>query len=274
LALRAEHPSWGGRKLHHWLVARGMRDVPAPSTITAILRRHGLLTPEPAPRDFLRFEHPTPNAMWQMDFMGHRPLAIGRVPPLTLLADPSRFALLVAACATEQHATVKEHLTAVFRHYGLPRAILRAILTDNGSPWASAGMGGITALEAWLLRSSPTAPSPTGKTLKATSMPSAPATNLERPHEALSDAVPVSRYRQSERPFPEVLPPLTYGPDAVVRTVTQHGSISWRGRRRFISRGLVGESVAIRPTLQEEVWTVYYCQRQLATIDLFDPDEV
>ena len=26
------------------------------------------------------------------------------------------------------------------------------VLTDNGAPWATAGMGGITALEAWLLR--------------------------------------------------------------------------------------------------------------------------
>ena len=93
LALRAAHPGWGGRKLHHRLLATGLTAVPAPSTITAILRRHGLLVPEPPPRDFLRFEHPAPNALWQMDFMGHRPLDQGRVHPLTLLDDHSRFAL-------------------------------------------------------------------------------------------------------------------------------------------------------------------------------------
>ena len=61
LALRAEHPSWGGRKLHHRLLAQGVAGVPAPSTITAILRRHGLLAPEPTPREFVRFEHAAPN---------------------------------------------------------------------------------------------------------------------------------------------------------------------------------------------------------------------
>src|SRR5688572_25350296 len=74
LALRADHPAWGGRKLHHALARQGMVHPPAPSTITAILRRHGLLTPEPAPRDFLRFERAAPNELWQMDFMGHRAL--------------------------------------------------------------------------------------------------------------------------------------------------------------------------------------------------------
>src|SRR5688500_4550442 len=148
LELRAAHPRWGGRKLHHRLVATGVADVPAPSTITAILRRHGLLTPEPVTRAFRRFEHPAPNELWQMDFMGHRPLDRGRVHPWTLLDDHSRFALGLAACANEQHPTVKAHLTAAFRRYGLPRMIL----SDNGSPWATAGRGGLTALEAWLLR--------------------------------------------------------------------------------------------------------------------------
>jgi transposase InsO family protein len=128
LELRAAHPTWGGRKLHHRLVAAGVADVPAPSTITAILRRHGLLAPVPAPRDFLRFAHPAPNDLWQMDFMGHRPLDHGRVHPWTLLDDHSRFALGLRACPNEQHTTVKDQLTAAFRRYGLPRAIL----SDNG----------------------------------------------------------------------------------------------------------------------------------------------
>ena len=93
LALREAHPAWGGRKLHHALARQGMVQPPAPSTITAILRRHGLLTPEPPPRDFVRFEHAAPNDLWQLDFMGHRALDQGRVHPLTLLDDHSRFAL-------------------------------------------------------------------------------------------------------------------------------------------------------------------------------------
>ena len=299
LELRAEHPAWGGRKLHHRLVALGVADAPAPSTITAIVRRHGLLAPEPEPRDFVRFEHPAPNELWQMDFMGHRPLDAGRVHPWTLLDDHSRFALGLAACANEQHATVKDQLTAVFRRYGLPRAIL----SDNGSPWASAGRGGMTALEAWLLRygvdpwhGAFAHPQTQGKverfhgTIAAEVFAHRPLAdlpeaqihfdafrrcyNLERPHEALAYAVPASRYQPSPRPFPETVPPVAYGPDDVVRVVTVHGFIRWQGRRRFVSRGLAGEPVAIRPTLETAVWDVVYCHRQVATIDLDDPDKV
>jgi transposase InsO family protein len=299
LALRAAHPAWGGRKLHHRLVAMGVADAPAPSTITAILRRHGLLAPEPPPRDFVRFEHPAPNDVWQMDFMGHRPLDRGRVHPWTLLDDHSRFALGLAACADERQETVKAQLTAVFRRYGLPRAIL----SDNGAPWATAGRGGLTALEAWLLRlgvapwhGRPCHPQTQGKVERFHGTIAAEVFahrsladvdqaqgrfdafragyNLERPHEALGYAVPASRYHPSPRPFPETVPPVEYGPGEAVRTVTVHGSISFRGRRRFVSRGLVGEPVALRPLCDETVWEVVYCHRRVATIDLYEPDEV
>lgn len=299
LDLRAEHPAWGGRKLHHRLLALGVANAPAPSTITAILRRHGLLAPEPEPRAVRRFEHPAPNDVWQMDFMGHRPLDRGRVHPWTLLDDHSRFALGLHACADERQETVKTHLTAVFRRYGLPQAIL----SDNGSPWATAGRGGLTALEAWLLRLGVAPwhgrvahPQTQGKVERFHGAIAAEVFahrhladltaaqgcfdafrrcyNLERPHEALDDAVPASRYAPSVRPFPEIVPPVVYGPDEVVRTVTVHGSISWRGRRHFVSRGLVGEPVALRPTQEETVWQVVYCHRHVATIDLTDPDEV
>jgi hypothetical protein len=231
--------------------------------------------------------------------MGHRALETGRVHPLTLIDDHSRFALLVAACANALQETVFAQLTAVFRRYGLPRAILR----DHGSPWASAGMGGITTLEAWLLRlgirvihGRADHPQTQGKverfhaTIAAevfahrhlATLTDAQAAfdrfrtsyNQERPHESLDHAVPVSRYQVSPRPVPAVLPTVTYAPHDIVRIVTQHGSIQWQGRRRFSSRGLVGEPVALRPTRQEGVWEVYYCHRQVATIDLNERETV
>lgn len=54
------HPAWGGRKLHHRLVAQGLADVPAPSTITDVLRRAGMLVPPPPPVPLQRFTHPGP----------------------------------------------------------------------------------------------------------------------------------------------------------------------------------------------------------------------
>ena len=300
LELRRQHPAWGGRKLHQRLVDLRVPDVPAPSTITAILRRQGLLSPVPPRRDFLRCERLEANALWQMDFMGHRALAVGRVHPLTLVDDHSRFALLVAACANEQQTTVQERLVTCFRQHGLPEAIL----TDTGAPWGTAGRGGLSALEAWLLRlgiavthGRPRHPQTQGKverfhgTIAAevfaprpTPFPDLAAaqdafdafravSNHERPHEALADAVPGVHYASSPRPFPEALPAFPYRPGDVVCTVTEHGSIPWRRRRVFVSRGLVGQSVAVRP-IDDGLWEVRFCHRQVATIDLRDPLEV
>src|SRR5215475_15625531 len=70
--LRQKHPAWGGRKLRARLKALKEPDVPSPSTITAILHRHQLITPEATQqhKPFQRFEHPHPNILWQMDFKG------------------------------------------------------------------------------------------------------------------------------------------------------------------------------------------------------------
>jgi len=301
LSLRAAHPAWGGRKLHARLVAQQMADVPAPSTITAILRRHGLLSAHPPRRDFLRFARVAPNELWQVDFMGHRAMATGRVHPMSVLDDHSRFALLLAACANEQQTVVTAQLTAVFRAYGLPQAIL----FDNGAPWGTAGRGGLTTLEAWLLvlgvepwHGRPHHPQTQGKverfhgTIAAevfaprrqpfADLAQAQAAfdafrtcyNDERPHEALDDAVPDSCYAASTRPFPETLPAVVYGDADTVCTVTAHGSIQWQGRRTFISRGLIGQPVAVRPTQEDGRWDIVFCQRQVAQIDLTIPEEV
>jgi transposase InsO family protein len=303
LTLRSKHPTWGGRKIHDRLVQSGVAPVPAPSTITDILRRHGLLTIQAdAPRRWKRFEHAAPNALWQLDFMGHRPLGDGqRVHPLPLLDDHSRFALRLVACPHERQPLVREHLTVAFTRYGLPLVIL----TDNGPPWGTSGAGGVTALAAWLLRLGVSLwhgrayhPQTQGKverlhgTIAADVFAHRPPPidlvhcqaafdafrttyNLERPHAALPDhRPPVSRYTPSPRPFPAALPPVCYGPDDAVRKVRGQGSISFQNRIQFVGRGLIGEPVAIRPTATDGVFAILYCHQQVSSIDLRDPDEV
>lgn len=98
--------------------------------------------------------------------------------------------------------------------------------------------------------------------------------NHERPHEALDHATPASRSHPSPRPFPETLPPVVCAPGMHVQTVTVHGSISCKGRRHFISRGLVGKPVALQPTEDPAVWSVVYCAHQIIVIDLRRPEEV
>ena len=133
LALRELHPAWGGRKLASVLARGGM--MLSPSTVTAILRRHGVTLGAfgGGAHRFIRFEHEAPNDLWQMDFKGHVALREGRLHPLTVLDDHSRFALVVSACADETTGTVKACLITAFRRYGLPVRIT----CDNGSPWGS-----------------------------------------------------------------------------------------------------------------------------------------
>lgn len=150
VALREAHPYWGGRKLARRLKDLGVEDVPAVSTVTEVLHRHGKLDPlETAKRQApSRFERSEPNDLWQMDFKGHVPMDKGRCHPLTVLDDHSRYSLGLIACTDETAVTVRGHLTALFRRHGMPKEML----SDNGSPWGGGGSRGYTALEVWLPR--------------------------------------------------------------------------------------------------------------------------
>ena len=147
---RVAHPAWGGRKIRARMVALGYRDVPQPSTITAILARHELIDPrESAKRQpFCRFEHQRPNDLWQMEFKGDFALDQGRCFPLTVLDDHSRFALGLQACPGQSNMPTQTALRDVFRRYGLP---VRMTM-DNGSPWGSSNKPAHTHFTIWLLR--------------------------------------------------------------------------------------------------------------------------
>jgi transposase InsO family protein len=300
--LRRQHPAWGGRKLRARLRAEGVAKVPAASTITAILGRHGLLDSDRAgqPRDWQRFEHAAPNDLWQMDFKGHVALADGRrCHPLTVLDDHARFALGLRACADERGTTVQQELTAIFRVYGLPVRLL----VDNGPPWGHTTEDPYTPLTLWLLRlgvrvthGRPYHPQTQGKderfhrTLKAELLNRGPfgdlttaqrhfdawrgVYNLERPHEALALQVPASRYRPSSRPFPEALPAIEYGPDDVVRRVQEGGWFSYRGLDYRVAQALRGQPIALRASSTDGQWRVWFCHECLGTIDLKEPGRV
>lgn len=296
LEVRDAHPRWGGRKLRQRLLDLGHTTVPSASTITAILQRHGRIAPEATRQRqaVQRFEHPAPNALWQMDFMGHLPLGQGRVHPLVVVDDHARYCLGLEACANEQRTTVQPILTRLFERYGLPWAML----TDNGPPWGvTHAPRALTRLGAWLVRldielwhGRPKHPQTQGKverlhqTIGAEILPPygypdlarcqvafndwRTVYNHARPHEALGLQVPASRYQPSPRPFPRTLPDIVYGPDDLVRMVYGAGQISLERRQVFISEILYGEPVAVRPTMVDGRFDVYYCRHHLRTIDL------
>jgi transposase InsO family protein len=297
LAVRVEHPAWGGRKIAKVLERSGVAP-PSASTITEILRRHGALTGAAAggARAFVRFEHPEPNDLWQMDFKGHFRLGGpgNRCHPLTVLDDHSRYALEIGACGNEQTDTVKARLTAVFRRYGLPSRIL----ADNGSPWGTSGSSQPhTPLSVWLLdlgvavsHGRPFHPQTQGKderfhrSLAAEvldgrsfrSLDQAQAAfdawrevyNTQRPHEAIGLAVPADRYRVSPRSMPEAVEPPEYEPSAFVRKVQNTGYISFKGRKLNCPKAFAGRRLALRPTSTDGLFHLCYRSHVLAQVDL------
>ncbi len=295
VALRGEHPAWGGRKLRRRLQDQGVAAVPATSTITGILHRHGLIASQESSKHqpFQRFEHAAPNDLWQMDFKGHFATGQGRCHPLTVLDDHSRYSLGLEACGNERTETVQERLTAMFRRYGLPWRMLM----DNGSPWGDDGTHPYTPLTVWLLRLSiaishgrPYHPQTQGKderfhrTLKAEVLAEQTFRDLadcqrafdawremynqQRPHEALGLHVPASRYQVSPRPFPEKLPEIVYGPNVRVRKVQDHGWISYQGRNYRIPKAFKGYPIGLRPTAQDAVVDILFAHHLLLTLDL------
>lgn len=301
LELRDEHPAWGARKLKRRLQNLGHDDLPAHSTITAILGRHDRLHPNhpSAQGPWQRFVHPHPNDLWQMDFKGDFALHRGqRCFPLTVLDDHSRYALAVQACPNQQAATVRAGLTQVFDRYGLPWRLL----CDNGSPWGGAQrQDRFSALGVWLLRlgvdlchGRPYHPQTQGKderfhrTLKAELLarslpwPDLPACqsdfsrfratyNQIRPHDALNLEVPASLYRPSARSLPKSLALPEYLPGDFVRRVKAKGEITFRNHFFYVGRAFADLPVALRPAHQDGLYDLFFDWKKLGTIDLLSP---
>jgi transposase InsO family protein len=299
VALRMQHSAWGGRK-----IARRLRDLDgtqvAPSTVTSILHRYGLITgvASAAAEPWQRFEHAEPNQLWQIDFKGYFDTPAARCHPLTMLDDHSRFNLVLKACSRTDHRTVQPWLIETFRRYGLPVRIN----ADNGAPWGapSAPAHGLSRLSVWLIRlgirvshSRPWHPQTNGKeerfhrTLQTEVLNGRgfedlgvvqqafdrwrTIYNCERPHEALSLNTPASRYRPSPRSYPEQLPPIEYGPDDTVCQVPWNGWLNIHGRRIKVSNALTGLPIAVRPrTDHDGRFDFYFCHQRFMQVDLQD----
>ena len=297
ISQRHKHPAWGGRKLRARLLALGHPQVPSPSTITSILDRHHLLTNEEAlkHKPWIRFVHPQPNDLWQMDFKGDFALGRGRCYPLTVLDDHSRFALGLVACANQRTETTRTALVSIFRRYGLPWRMAM----DNGAPWAvyRHDRTRYTEFSVWLIRlgirlsfSRPHHPQTQGKaerfhrTLAVELLRDQlwrnqqecqrafetwrAQYNLIRPHEALGLTVPAARYRASVRPFPEVLLPIEYDDHETTRKVGDRGQVKYQQRKFFLGNAFAGLRVALRHTSTDGLLDVYLCHQWIGSIDI------
>jgi len=292
---KERRPLWGAPKIHSKL--QGRADCPAESTVSNVLKRHGWIgevrrrcraTPTLGPLAVA----PGPNEVWSADFKGWFRMGDGqRCDPLTISDAYSRFLLCCRGLAgAAGRREVRPWFEATFREYGLPRVIR----TDNGPPFASTGLGGLSVLSVWWLRLgiqveriAPGHPEQNGRhermhrTLKeATTRPVAsnlPAQqvafdafrqeyNHDRPHEALGQQPPASAYSPSPRTYlPRLLAP-EYGADWIVRSVRSNGEIRWQGRKLFVSEALIGQRVGLEPVADGR-WVLHFMSAKLGVLD-------
>jgi len=296
VGLRRERPTWGPRKIVAKLKARQPEaDWPAPSTVGEILKRAGLVCARRlrrrAPPRLGELTAPQyANHVWNVDHKGWVRLGDGaRVEPLTMTDGFSRYLISVSATASTRHDEAQPLFERAFREYGLPTTIR----SDNGAPFASIGVSGLTALSAWWIklgirheRIDPGHPQQNGRherfhrTLLEAMTPPEPDLaaqqrrfarfardyNEERPHEALGQRTPASVYETSARPMPERIAEPDYPPEAAARRVRSNGEIRWRGDLIAVSTALVGEIVAVEET-EDGQWLVRFYDTPVGRID-------
>jgi len=297
IALRKRRPSWGPRKLLRRLRRECPETAwPARSTVGEILKRHALIR-EGRQRRGRRIEVPeqrvptAANEVWGVDFKGWFRTRDGRrCDPLTISDLYSRFLLKCQRLERPNWQWTKQVFEQTFRAYGLPVAIR----TDNGPPFASHGVGGLTRLSAWwvtlgiaLERIEPSCPEQNGRhermhrTLKReTADPPARSAraqqrrfnrfqrifNFERPHEALNDDCPAEHYRGSLRPYPPTYSAIVYPGHFDLRQVRPTGEIKWQGHFLFVSEALCGQAVGIAP-FGDRHSIMYFGPVQLGLLD-------
>ena len=233
----------------------------------------------------------SPNDLWAADFKGWFRTQDGtRIDPLTVTDCASRYLIRCRTVAKTNGDSVRAQFTAAFQEFGMPKALK----TDNGVPFATVGLGGLSELSVWLIklgitpeRIRPAHPEENGahermhRTLKQQTAkpPRANAVaqqkafdrfqseyNDERPHEAIEMKTPAQVYTPSIRPFPKRLPEIEYPSGSIMRKVTGNGTITFHDKRIYLSNALIDEPVRLKEN--ESAWHVWYGPVLLGELDL------
>lgn len=275
VAKKMEHPTWGPKKVRASLLLAGESQVPAVSTVGQILLRKQLVRMR---KWRPRLEIPGPelgeakaaNDIWGIDFKGHFGLGDrSRCYPLTVTDLASRYILACTALGDQKGDAVKQQLEALFILNGLPKKIR----SDNGPPFASQGLGGLSMLSVWLIklgieleRIAPGHPEQNGshermhETLKAEATKPGQENlseqqkvfdqfrwyfNRERPHEALGQKLPAQFYVESNRRYDGTLRSPEYEDTNLVYKLNHVGQLFFKGKYISIAPCLRHEPVEV-----------------------------
>lgn len=288
LDIRGQRGTPGAKKIQA-LLARRFDEavVPCKTSIYNILKAAGQVTAQRRKRHTMPSRTPLhtahhPNELWSADYKGQFRMHDGRwCYPLTIMDHSSRYLLACEGQAGARGRDAKACFERIFREYGLPQRIR----TDNGVPFASTSVGGLSYLSIWWIklgilpeRIKPGCPQQNGRhermhrTLKQ-ALGTLPAANLqaqqpvldafrhhynhERPHESLDQKPPQAAYAPSLRVYPERLPKPEYPAYLQVNRVCRNGLVYWHGLRIYISYMLAGEWVGFEETNMGQ-WDVYF----------------
>lgn len=299
LKLKKDKPSWGAPKLRELLHKQyPALKPPAISTIHALLDRKGLVNHRKSRRGFKAtgtyLSNPTkPNDLWCTDFKGHFQLGNKSLCyPLTITDQVSRYIFSIEAMERISEEQVIDEFRRIFKECGMPEGIR----SDNGVPFATRGLFGLSKLAVYWLRLGiklerikPGNPQQNGrhermhKTLKNT-VTKPPASNIllqqerfdqfreefnnERPHQALDMKTPSEVYRNSNRVFPQIIEEPTYPMHDQVIRVSRCGSIKLKEKPRvFISETLGNQLLGLNE-VDDGIWQVNFLDYDLGYFDL------
>jgi transposase InsO family protein len=297
LTSKNQHSNWGARKLLAWLKDHQPdKKWPVASTVHAILKKHDKV-------DIRRKRHHTPpydqpllkvsqaNEVWCADYKGQFRLGCGNLCyPLTLTDSYSRYLLGCWGLEHPAYQPTQYYFERAFREYGLPAAIR----TDNGTPFASVSIGGLSKLSVWFIklgivpeRIEKGHPEQNGshermhRTLKADTINPAKYSmksqqrefdrfriyyNNERPHEACGQKPPATVYRESERRYPSRLLAIEYPGSYEVRHVHSGGALKWQNREIYLSSVLTGEYIGLEE-IDNDIWKIYFSFYPVCILD-------
>ena len=298
LDLKRDRPTWGAAKIKEILDKKHLNHaIPVRSTIHEILDRYGLVKSRGKRRKYKACPTPLsqvdqPNQLWCTDFKGQFRLRDRNYCyPLTITDQYSRYLIACEGLENINQYRVRSIFEFIFKEYGLPNAIR----SDNGVPFSSRSMHGLSKLNVFWMRLGirperiePGHPEQNGRhermhrTLKEETALIAAKNllqqqekfdtfrgdfNQNRPHEALKMKTPSEIYRPSQKFYPTVLPEPDYPLHDYTKRVSQCGSVVLKNRQRiFLTESLGGELVGLREE-DDGIWRVSFMDFDLGFCD-------